>query len=1019
MRWLKSSFIAPLQRLCLLILLIFITLTQATAQRQCATIEYNEKLVGMSNMLQRNERFEKWIREKTALRKKFQSQRRAADESYTIPIVVHVIHNGEAVGVGTNLSAAQIQSQIDVLNADFKRLNSDASKTPAEFLPVVGSMNITFVLAKQDPSGLATTGIVRVKGTKTSWYYEDDAMLKALSYWPAEDYFNIWTCKLNNNYLGYTQFPFYNLPGLEGTPDNRLTDGCVIGYNYFGTKNEGAFNLVNRFDLGRTLTHETGHFFGLRHIWGEDSDCASTTDWVDDTPKQIKSTDGCPTNLSTPPSNGCVPSVHTMYCNYLDYTDDACMNMFSAGQVDRMITVLENSTRRATLLTSHGLYDPTPVPNDLSLTSIVSPMLNECSNTITPSIQVKNTGTNTITSSRIRLTIDGQEAETKDFTLNLTMNSTATLTFSTLSESAGNATFLFEIIQTNGVADGKEQDNTLTSTILVSDRVSTPFAENFTSIPSNWIVQNPDQAQTWQTEGAPLYDPANTAASIRYFNSFGNERNEDVLLSPPFNLTGGTFAYLSFDVAYAQTQYYGDTLKVVVLPDCSMDLSTGTRVYYKGGDQLGTTLPTTISFIPDSENDWRKEIIALKDFKNHNNIRIAFVGINGAGNNIYIDNVNILTEPESDLSLTHIINPSIATCDETKPNLQIQNTGTTVVTSFDVITTVNSGSALQTTFNGVSLKPGDYYNAILPALTLTANTNNITFNVKNPNNTGNDSNATNDSKQITTITNSISRIIPLRENFDKGLPDGWSTLNPASGMAWTLTNTNYNSSAYYNAFNNTMLNDHAWLISPLLNFSNSPEASVFFDLSYSFNASRGQGEQLRVLASVGCGNVFDLSLKELSGASLATTSASSSTAWRPSVTSDWARTFVDLTAVAGNDDVRIAFVVDNANGNNIYIDNLEFYSSNNPSPLETTNKVTAFYKKDDPTLFYLKFNLDEQQDVEVEIVDMMGRLLQTTPLQYILNQTSAVALANISTGIYLVRVHTSTDLFVQKVIIEK
>jgi gliding motility-associated-like protein len=263
-------------------------------------------------------------------------------------VVIHVIHNGEAIGQGSNISEAQILSQLEVLNLDFKRLNTDAADTPPEFLPVAGAIDIEFVLAQLDPDGNPTNGINRVKGTKQKWSMSDNAQLKALSYWNANNYINIWVCNLDD-YAGYTQFPISTLPGLENSPTNALTDGIVVLYRAFGSSDYGNFNLDNGLDKGRTATHEMGHFFGLRHIWGDVSHCDGT-DYVDDTPPQSMSSSGCPSHpqLLCPSGNARAAMIQ----NYLDLTDDGCMNLFTKGQVVRMRTVLENSPRRASLLQS-------------------------------------------------------------------------------------------------------------------------------------------------------------------------------------------------------------------------------------------------------------------------------------------------------------------------------------------------------------------------------------------------------------------------------------------------------------------------------------------------------------------------------------------------------------------------------------------------------------------------------------------------------------------------------------------
>ena len=295
---------------------------------------------------ERDDQFEKWLSEKIRFQKGIDKGKRLSTTSYKLPVVVHIIHQGEAIGIGTNLSDEQVISQIEVLNKDFKRLNSDAVNTPAEFQSLAGSSSIEFVLATTDPNGMASSGINRVLGFKSSYTIEDNVPLKALSYWPAENYINIWVCNVSDRY-GFTQFPVSTLPGLENSSRNRLTDGILISYETFGSMEYGNFNLHPTYNKGRTTTHEMGHFFGLRHTWGDQSDCAGT-DYVDDTPGQANQTIGCPAH----PQKECPADnpQNKMFQNFLDYTDDECMNLFTKDQVDRMIVVLENSPRRASLL---------------------------------------------------------------------------------------------------------------------------------------------------------------------------------------------------------------------------------------------------------------------------------------------------------------------------------------------------------------------------------------------------------------------------------------------------------------------------------------------------------------------------------------------------------------------------------------------------------------------------------------------------------------------------------------------
>ena len=258
--------------------------------------------------------------------------------SRNIPIVVHVIHNGDALGSGENISDAQVMSQVNVLNADFSATNTDFNST-SFYNSVKTNMDIQFCLATQDPNGQPTTGINRVNYGTASFGQSAAEAMKAATQWDPTKYFNIWVCRFGgdlNGILGYAQFP------NSGAAN---TDGVIIGFNFFGTT--GAVSAP--YNKGRTVTHEVGHCFGLFHIWGDDGTACTGSDNVADTPNQADENYGCP----NPATNTSCSNSGDMSMNYMDYTDDACMYMFTQGQKARVDAVLASAPRRASLLTSN------------------------------------------------------------------------------------------------------------------------------------------------------------------------------------------------------------------------------------------------------------------------------------------------------------------------------------------------------------------------------------------------------------------------------------------------------------------------------------------------------------------------------------------------------------------------------------------------------------------------------------------------------------------------------------------
>ncbi|MDX1629912.1 MAG: zinc metalloprotease, partial [Fulvivirga sp.] len=403
----------------LIVMIMCLPVATVQAQEKCAVVAYQKILKTKFPKLEGTSGFEQWMKKK--LQQKYEEgtkYSRQEAEVIQIPVVVHIIHGAnEAEGVGKNLAKAQIESQITVLNEDFRRLNDDASNTPAVFQPVAADIEIEFVLAKRDPEGLPTDGIVRVVGEKSQYGLVDQYEMKALSNWPSDEYLNIWVTDLANDFLGYAQFPVSSLEGLEDASNHALTDGVVIDYRAFGS--EALYppaDLINAYSLGRTTTHEVGHYLGLRHIWGDSNQC-SVDDFCEDTPRTNIDHGGLSTCDFPTSNNGC--GSDDMFQNYMDYTDDKCMNLFTLDQKARMRTVMDNSPRRASLKDSRGDELPVIVNNDLGIRTILTPGSSNCDLTIAPAIEVRNYGSNAISSASVAVRLNGVTQETLTYSLNL------------------------------------------------------------------------------------------------------------------------------------------------------------------------------------------------------------------------------------------------------------------------------------------------------------------------------------------------------------------------------------------------------------------------------------------------------------------------------------------------------------------------------------------------------------------------------------------------------------------------
>ncbi|MEZ4827512.1 MAG: zinc metalloprotease [Bacteroidia bacterium] len=431
---------------------------------------------------------------------------------YQIPVVVHVVYNTPA----QNIPDAQVQSQIDVLNEDFRRLNADTVNTPAPFKPLAGDSEIEFCLASFDPSGNPSNGITRTSTSKSVFSDATDDIKASASGgadpWPQGDYLNIWVGPLTGGLLGYA------------APAGSSGEGVVIGPEYFGRIGS---NLDPSFDLGRTATHEIGHWLSLKHTWGAGG--CTNDDGIADTPIQDQPNFGCQTfpYISCPAAaNG------DMYMNYMDYSDDACFNLFTIGQATAMRAMFAPGGPLVSFLNSGGCLKAGF--DDIGVEAILDPNGDQCGGKSRGAVMIRNFGQNVVTSAQIKYELDGNLLAINFWSGTLNPGASQLVNFPSFNVSIGTHSFKAYTSSPNGNSDSDPANDAFTSTFeaLNNAGIAIPFFEGFESgafPPANWSTTNGDNQITWQE--APIGRNGSGSAFMDNYN-YSAIGQVDELLSP-------------------------------------------------------------------------------------------------------------------------------------------------------------------------------------------------------------------------------------------------------------------------------------------------------------------------------------------------------------------------------------------------------------------------------------------------------------------------------------------------------
>lgn len=924
-----------------------------SGKNRCGTMEHLE--YQMKTIPGFKEQFEK---NQAALEQRIANNpvaRTSATINDTVAVVIHVI---ATAANQTLITDAILQSQIDILNEDFQGRNADSTRIPAAFKPLFAHSGIHFKLAQTSPSGTPTNGIERKTSTTTYTVATGDNAKKTanggLDAWNTLQYLNLWVVTFTDGTLGYSVFP--GTPGPGGATDYTL-HGFEADYRAFG---RGAAFLYPEYNLGRTCTHELGHYWNLRHIWGDDGTSCAGTDFpatvygagTDDTPNQAGATFGNPDvpgtgTVKTDACSAAAPGI--MYQNYMDYSDDIALVMFTNGQLSRMESAIQNAPDRGPVFTSTAYNPPVVYPYNAAI-GITAPTNGQsfCSGaTIVPTVVLSNFGSNTLTTATINVTVDGTAQAPYTFNGSIAQNGTANVTLPALPTTltGGAHTIVISVALPAGQTDGNPSNNSQTISITIATGSGLPYTQDFSSAtfpPTGLTVFNPNSNNTWVRSAAG----GGSAFIDNWTADFTNQIDE--LRTLPLTV-GTTSTRIAFDLAHksysaSPTSTLQDTLAVLISKDCG---ATWTQVYKKWGVAgiaagtpgiagLGTGTPrnSTANFTAPAAADWRTETIELTSaVTGTGNIIVAFRNTAKYGNNIFIDNINIAPVVNRDLQVSAVVSPTAQLCTNTfTPVVTLKNNGVEAIISDTIRYTITPGGLTAKLFYNTAIAPGATANVTFPAVTgLAVGSYTIAFtadvaDVKSATGTGDQVAGNNTLSRTFAIRTIVTS--PLTEGFEGAFaPANWAVQNPDNNVEWTKGAVGHNSasSALFNNYDVNNLGSVDRLVTPPIKSTGTgmDSLAVEFDLAYAIyeEAAGTATDALAVVYSTDCGNTWIPTTYNKTGPALAT-APSSQDPFVPT-NSQWRRERVTVGGAAlASGSVLFAFQNTSGYAQNLYIDNV-------------------------------------------------------------------------------------------------
>ena len=572
-------------------------------------------------------------------------------------------------------------------------------------------------------------------------------------------------------------------------------------------------------------------------------------------------------------------------------------------------------------------------------------------------------------------------------------------------------TVSFEIAEVDGAQDGDGSNNLLSKSIDYNIPFSLPFIEDFEA--GTNMTGLIGSSSIWEVTTAPNTSSSNQALTFKAFENTTVNKEETILITPSLDLSGFENVDLIFSYAYANDpSAYHDGLQVLISYDCGAHFEQD-PVFQTMGPSLSTrsNLSVETAYIPQ-EDEWVTTNILLQKPEGEDSygseVQLAFIGLSGGGNNIYLDDITIddTNRRENDASITNLFAPQVTCNDSSNIELSVRNVGTTTINSFKIDYTVNA-QVFSNAFDGLSIPP-DHFGHVEFKVGNPLPTNELVIEIKEVNATVDDSTSLNVIRSTIQI-NDAQDEYPLLLNFESS--DSWVTSSPSDNNLWVRDFDGQNSFLRASGFEEETLGVESWFVSPELNTGGLDSAGLFFRASYAKRESFN--DELFVLVSYNCGESYRDTILYANADSLALTETTER--WVPLTESDWKDFSIDLKkTIPAESDLRIAFLFINGNGNDLYIDDLSIRANTPPSFedlfLVYPNNPSA------GTLFNLSLNFTQKRALTIELISTTGEIIESAQVSNALNQIVTFN-APFQTGLYFIRVTGSNFTQTQKLLV--